>query len=242
MVTVEAHYRDHMAPVYTWMAGGLAAAFDAGAAELEGLALPSLPHDLAIDLGAGFGMHSVPFARKGGRVLAIDSSQELLNSLARSAVGLPVQLIKDDLLEFQSHVTEAPQVVLCMGDTITHLPNLSSVERLVEMVAREIASNGTLVITFRDYTMPLVAEQRFVHVRSDNNRILTCFLEYEADVVNVHDVLHERDGDQWRMTVSSYKKLRIEPEELDNLVRRLGFEVQRQVGMRGVVRLVCRDA
>jgi 2-polyprenyl-3-methyl-5-hydroxy-6-metoxy-1,4-benzoquinol methylase len=224
------------------MAGGLEAAFEAGATELASLALPSLPHHLAIDLGAGFGMHSVPFARKGGRVLAIDSSQELLNSLAQSAVGLPVQRIKGDLLEFQSHVTEAPQVVLCMGDTITHLPNLSSVERLIEMVAREIASNGTFVITFRNYTVPLVAEQRFVRVRSDNTRILTCFLEYEGDVVNVHDVLHQRDGDEWRMTVSSYRKLRIHPEELSNFVQRLGFDVQRQVGMRGMVRLVCRDA
>jgi len=240
MTTVEAHYRDHLAPVYTWMAGGSEAAFEAGAAELDELALPFFPHQLALDLGAGFGMHSIPFARKGGRVLAIDTSQELLNSLIQSAAGLPVSAIKDDLLEFQSHLTEAPQVVLCMGDTITHLPSHSAVERLVEKVAREIASGGMFIITLRDYTVSLVGEQRFIPVRSDNTRILTCFLEYEDDAVHVHDVLHQRDADGWKMTVSSYKKLRIIPEELSHLIQRLGFDVQRQVGLRGMVRLVCR--
>jgi 2-polyprenyl-3-methyl-5-hydroxy-6-metoxy-1,4-benzoquinol methylase len=242
MATVQAHYRDHLAPVYIWMTGGLEVAFEAGRAELESLALPAHPGQLAIDLGAGFGMHAVPFARKGGRVLAIDSSQELLSSLALSTTGLPAQVVHGDLLEFQSHLTDPPDVVLCMGDTITHLPDLSSVKRLVKAVAAAIASRGTFIISFRDYAVPLHGDRRFILVRSDGERILTCFLEDEEDTVRVHDVLHQRDGEAWRMSISSYRKLRISPEALIDLARSSGFDVQRQVGLRGMVRLVCTKA
>jgi hypothetical protein len=88
----------------------------------------------------------------------------------------------------------------------------------------------------------LEGDHRFILVRSDAHRILTCLLEYEEDAVKVHDVLHERDGEAWRMSVSSYRKLRISPETLIDVVRSAGFDVQRQPGMRGMVRLVCTKA
>jgi hypothetical protein len=51
-------------------------------------------------------------------------------------------------------------------------------------------------------------EPAIIPVRSDERRILTCFLEYEEDTVVVHDILHERSGDIWDTRVSSYRKLR----------------------------------
>lgn len=45
---------------------------------------------LAIDLGAGFGMHAVPLARAGWRVVAVDASPILLAELAILSEGLPV--------------------------------------------------------------------------------------------------------------------------------------------------------
>lgn len=48
------------------------------------------------------------------------------------------------------------------------------------------------LLSFRDYSVPLQDEKRFIPVRSDEGRILTCFLEYSEDSVLVHDILHER--------------------------------------------------
>lgn len=239
MATVEAHYRDHLAPVYAWMAGGMDAAWGAGAAELDELALAPRPGDLALDLGAGFGMHAVPLARRGVSVLALDSSGQLLDALERSAAGLPLQTVRDDLLNFPRHLPQSPRFILCMGDTITHLPSAASLERLAVMAASEIAPGGVFVISFRDYSQALVGDKRFIPVRSDNDRILTCFLEYEPDVVSVHDMLYQRTGDAWEMTVSSYQKLRVRPDPLIEHLRSLGFSVERQTGTRGMVRLVC---
>jgi hypothetical protein len=60
--------------------------------------------------------------------------------------------------------------------------------------------------------------------------------------VRVNDILHEREGSQWKMSVSAYDKLRITPEWLDDLLRRSGFAVTRDVNASGMLRFVARRA
>ena len=58
----------------------------------------------------------------------------------------------------------------------------------------------------------LTGTARFLPVRADDQRILTCFLEYGPSHVTVHDLLHEREaGGAWRLQTSAYRKLRLSP-------------------------------
>jgi 2-polyprenyl-3-methyl-5-hydroxy-6-metoxy-1,4-benzoquinol methylase len=242
MTSVTEHYAHHLAPIYLWMAGGAEAALQAGAAEIEQLNLPLVDGASIVDLGAGFGMHAIPLARKGARVVAIDTSAELLGSLERLAGSLPVQGVEADLLTFQSHITQAPAAILCMGDTITDLTDRGDVESLIERARAALPPGGMFVLSFRDYSVPLVDDQRFIPVRSDTDRILTCFLEYEPQVVVVHDILHERTAGGWQTRVSHYRKLRLSPNALIESLESSGFSVRREAGMRGMVRLLGRIA
>lgn len=74
-----------------------------------------------------------------------------------------------------------------MGDTITHLADLGAVESLVERASIALRPGGMLVISLRDYTVPLTGDDRLIHVRGDETRALTCFLEYEPQFVRVHE-------------------------------------------------------
>jgi hypothetical protein len=107
-------------------------------------------------------------------------------------------------------------------------------------VASALQANGHFIVTFRDYSTALTAGQRFIPVRSDENRILTCFLEYSDTHVTVHDVLHEREASKWKMRVSSYQKLRLAPAWLVHILESFGFRVRRESGMAGMVRLVAQ--
>lgn len=240
MPTVTEHYATHLGPIYVWMAGGPEAALQAGAAEVEALNLPTAPGAVVLDLGAGFGMHAIPLARRGARVTAIDTSAELLHALTELGANLPVEAVNDDLLAFPRHITEAPSAILCMGDTITHLSEIGAVESLVASASVALPPGGWFVVSFRDYSVPLIGDQRFIHVRSDDTRILTCFLEYEPETVVVHDIVQERTPEGWQTRVSHYRKLRLSPEQLIVSLRSSGFNVRREAGMRGMVRLVAQ--
>lgn len=238
MTSAQAHYATHLAPIYLWMAGGAEVALQDGRAEIQSLGLQLAPGSQVVDLGAGFGMHAIALAQAGMSVLAIDSSASLLRTLEELRGDLPVRLACDDLLEFAAHLEGPPDAILCMGDTITHLPDTDAVASLLQRAAQALPSGGGFVTTFRDYSVPLHGDQRFIPVRCDNARLLTCFLEYEAEAVIVHDILHERTAEGWVTRVSHYRKLRLEPELLADQMRAAGFEVRRGEGTRGLVPLI----
>ncbi len=232
------HYEHHLAPVYLWMAGGPQAALQAGRAEIEALALPLGPGSCVVDLGAGFGMHAIPMAQAGASVVAIDSSPLLLRTLDELRGATPVRGICDDLLAFPIHLTEAPDAILCMGDTITHLPDAGAVASLVQSAAAMLRRGGSFVVSLRDYSEPLLGDRRVIPVRGDDLRLLNCFLEYQAASVLVHDILHERTADGWNTRVSHYRKLRLATGHLLALMESAGFDATREAGVRGLVRLV----
>ena len=100
-----------------------------------------------MDLGAGFGMHAIPLARAGARVIAIDSSEQLLGELGRLAGDLQVTIVHDDLLSFRAHVNGRADLILCMGDTITHLPEHTNVDFLIQEAAECLVPGGRFVMT-----------------------------------------------------------------------------------------------
>jgi len=220
------------------MSGGLDAAVGRGDTEIEKM-LPNLSHgSQAVDLGAGFGMHSIPLARRGCAVLAIDTSSYLLEELKGHAGTLPITVVEDDLLAFQRYLNVPADVILCMGDTLTHLPDRASALKLFARAAESLRPGGTFISTFRDYTSASVGNGRFIPVKSDADRILTCFLEYAADHVDVHDLLHERNGDSWQLKVSTYRKLRLHPEWISASLHERGFSLRSEPGPSGMIRLI----
>jgi len=181
----------------------------------------------------------LPLARRGFTVVAIDNCQKLLDELRARSGSLAVAAHNADLVEFRAFVTGQPQVIVCMGDTLTHLPALSAVESLLRAAAESLPRGGVFAATFRDYaTRTLEGEQRFISVRADDARILTCFLEYQDQQVTVHDLVHEKENGRWRQSISSYPKLRLAPEWVASRLRELGFSVKRDATQSGMARIV----
>ena len=239
MVSVREHYDSHLGPVYGWMIGDFEVATTAARAELRGAALPEGAGRVAVDLGAGPGAHAIALAEAGYAVTAIDTCAELLEELRARAGHYAIRCVNDDVLRMRHHCRGALDVIVCMGDTLTHLTSPQSVEQLFEAIAGALRPGGVFVATFRDYqTRTLEGVERFIPVRQDDRRMLTCFLEYHETTVTVHDLLHERTDAGWTLRVSSYSKLRLGPESARATLDRLGLVATLDAGPKGMVRLV----
>jgi SAM-dependent methyltransferase len=238
MNAVTDHYAHLLAPIYLWMAGGAEAALEQGTADLARLGIARTQGAAALDLGAGFGMHAIPLARLGYAVTAIDSSPLLLSELEQLGDGHEIRTVRADLLDFRAHHAAPAALILCMGDTLTHLSSVADVERLCSEVADALAPEGRFIATFRDYTHPATAEARFILVRGDAGRVHTCFLEEEPERMLVHDIVHERQGTGWSMRVSRYPKLRLDPALVVRALETRGLEATRQSGPRGMLQIV----
>jgi SAM-dependent methyltransferase len=238
MNSAVSHYETHLAPIYLWMAGGIEHALSLGRSDLSAfLERPGV----AVDLGAGFGMHSFPLARARFEVLAVHASQRLLAELRRHGVGLPVTAIDADLLDLAAYLRQPVDLVLCMGDTLTPLQSTSQVERLMRNVARSLRRGGQFVATFRDYRDLPLGDRRFVLVFSNSQRILTCLLEAMPARIRVHDIIHQRVQDGWSMKVSSYEKLRLAPDTMVRAATGAGMRCRGEPGPRGMVKIVAES-
>ena len=163
----------------------------------------------AVDLGAGCGFQSIPLARLGFAVTAIDIDGKLLDELRRHAGEADIATVRGDLLDFERHVQGPIELAVCMVDTLVHLESKAAVKELFAKVHRALEPGGRFVITYRDLSREALELDRFIPVRADESAILTCFLEYEAETVKVHDLVYRKLGGEWTFAKSFYRKLRL---------------------------------
>lgn len=218
------HYTRLLARHYSWMFGMSFAAMAGTQEKLLRRAGATLPRT-AIDLGAGPGFQTYALSALGaGEIHAIDTSADLLAELEIHCRACPVQTHQGDLMEFAGIVDEPVDMIVCMGDTLTHLPDADSVETLFETMAGALAPGGRVVLSWRDLSAPPAGTDRFISVRADANRIMTCFLEDLGETVQVHDLVHVREGDGWRLEKGAYPKLKLALFRVEAGLRRAGLE------------------
>ncbi|GAB2930797.1 class I SAM-dependent methyltransferase [Streptomyces mayteni] len=245
------HYDRLLAEHYTWMLGGdpagLAATQRAFLADL-GVA-PGPAGTVAVDLGCGPGHSSLALAALGfDPVFAVDLSAPLLAELAAQAAEEPaVRTVRSDLRGALPALVRpgSAAIVVCLGDTLTHLPTRGDVAALLGEIAHALAPGGRAVLSYRDLTVPLTGTDRFLPVRATEDRIMTCFLEYPDDfddyTVVVHDLVHRRGPDgAWTLHTGSYRKLRLAHGWVLDQCRTAGLRVVHDApvpagGMRTVV-------
>ena len=209
MPTVEEHYNRLLADVYSWMYGGWDASLARYTEFFTARGIAPRGSKRAVDLGAGCGFQAIPLARLGFSVIAIDLDRKLLAELERHKDDADVETVCADILDFRRHAPKPAELIVCMVDTLLHLDSQAAVARLAADVFAALEPGGTFIATFRDFTVESKELERFIPVRSDDNTVFTCFLEFEPDTVKVHDLVHRRTNGRWDFAKSFYRKLRL---------------------------------
>jgi hypothetical protein len=240
MASVKNHYNNLLVPYYSWICGGSELKFEENRKFFQSHDIRPALSGVAVDLGAGSGFQSIPLAKSGFKVIAIDLCHDLLMELKAHGEGLSVQTIEDNLLNFTKHIPQNIELIVCMGDTLTHLQTMQEVKILLGDACQALEYNGHLILGFRDLTAELKKLDRFIPVRSDSKNIFTCFLEYEKDHVRVNDIIYERTGNQWVMKKSYFRKLRISPQWMNESLQKTGFTIEKHAIVNGMETIIAR--
>ena len=239
MTNIEEHYACLLARHYTWMQGGHDAQVPANVRQFTALGFSAGNGMRALDLGCGSGFQSLALARLGFDVTAIDTSASLLDELRVQPDAERVTPICGDMRDASLYTARGPfHLAVCMGDTLTHLNSRDEVEALFRSVRAALEPDGTLVLGFRDLSRELSGLDRVFPVRSDTDRIMTVFLEYEPNHVAVHDLIYVRENGAWTFAKSAYKKLRLSAERIVELLKTIGFRNVSQSVERGFSTIV----
>lgn len=232
------HYENHLASVYSWMSGD----FDLRQKEfsdfLKEQNIFPMSSQVAIDLGSGHGIQSYALAKSGFKVWAVDFNKHLLDELKKNCEGLDVTAVEQDMRLITKHEDLNPELLVCCGDTLTHLENESDIERFIDYSCDILKAGGKFILSFRDYSEKRVGNERFIPVKSDATRIMTCFLDYSPTHVVVSDLIYQFDGSTWHQKVSSYNKFRISEDEVVEFLENNNMRIVYTKAVNGMITLV----
>lgn len=226
-MTTKKHYESHLGNFYTWMLGD----WEKKSQEFKSFLIQKnlIPKfsKKAIDMGAGNGMQAIPLAELGYEVTAIDFNPQLLSELNQNVKNrsLPMQLVDGEITNFSLWKDINPELILCCGDTISHLDSFEEIKAWMEQCYTILLPGGKFILSFRDYSKTLQDQERFIPVKSDENRIHTCILDFSDKNILVTDLLYEKINGDWQMSVSSYRKVRITVAIIHNYLKEIGFRV-----------------
>jgi hypothetical protein len=224
-MTVKEHYDNHLGYFYSWMMGD----FDKNVEEFGQFCTDNgiIPKSskIAIDLGAGNGIQSIALSKLGFDVKAIDFSSQLLDELESKTGNNPIVVINEDIRHVRNHNMPNPELIVCCGDTLTHLESIDEIRTLIYDCFNILSSEGKILLSFRDYTNELHGASRFIQVKSDSDKILTCFLEYFPKKIRCTDLFFELSDGKWIQKVSSYYKTRVSKHQVIEILKKIGFTI-----------------
>jgi hypothetical protein len=238
MATVSEHYDKVLSDIYSWMFGGFEIAIQRNSDFFNKHHLSPDGSGVAIDLGAGCGFQSIPLAKAGYSVTAIDIDAKLLNELNYNCAELRINTVQDDLVNFDKISPKGAKLIVCMTDTIVHLESKEKVISVFDKVSQALENDRKFVLTFRDLTHELEDLDRFLPVKSDENTIFTCFLEYEPDTVKVHDIIYKKTIGRWELFKSFYRKLRLSESWITQQLSNCGFKKIESSGENGFITVI----
>lgn len=240
MVSAEEHYDKHLGKFYSWMIGEISENIQNQKSIFQKFGIVPRKSSYAVDLGCGNGIQSIALVSLGFSVCAIDFNDTLLNEFRGCADSEKIHIFRDrieNVLKYAEQrlagfevsdgsASEYAELIVCGGDTVAHLESFDVLEKFIEDCASSLCIGGKIFLSFRDYSEELKENARFIPVKNDENRILTCFLEYFSEYVSVTDILYEKKESRWDQKISSYRKLRISVEQMTSLLLRKNFKIE----------------
>lgn len=211
MSSVKSHYDNHLGNFYSWMVGDFHQKQQLQESLFNELGVIPSGNRQALDLGAGHGLQTVSLLNLGFNVTAVDFNQPLLNELNQRALG-KATVVNDDIKNVSRFVSLQPELIVCCGDTLTHLESLSEIEIFLSGCSQILSPGGKLVLSFRDFSTMEVGSKMEIPVKTDETRKLICQLECSETRVAVTDILSEKKQNNWVETRSTYYKTRVSRE------------------------------
>lgn len=239
-MTVKEHYDNHLGNFYSWYSGD----FDTNKELFKQFCIRNKIRPSgsthALDLGAGNGVQSFALAELGFKIKAIDFNNQLLAELTSRNTNHALEIVDDDIRLISKYVAFRPELIICCGDTLPHLESFDEVKKILQDSHDILTSKGKILLTFRDYTTDLQDTSRFIPVKSDSERILTCFVEYFSDKIRVTDLLHEFENGMWVQKVSSYYKIRITREMISDYLFDCNFDIIANLSENRMINLIAQ--
>ena len=177
-----------------------------------------------LDLACGTGSMSIPFMKKGYRIIGVDLSEEMLEIASNRLfeAGNSFSLLKAKMQEFE--LPEKAEACICCLDSINHLNNINDVLATFKNVYDSLNNGGLFVFDINTVYKhnEVLADNTFVFDEDDY------YLVWDNEAVNGRTVrilldMFILNGESYDRFSEEFEETAYSVEELSNLLNKVGF-------------------
>ena len=177
-----------------------------------------------LDLACGTGSMSIPFMKKGYRIIGVDLSEEMLEIASNRLfeAGNSFSLLKAKMQEFE--LPEKAEACICCLDSINHLNNIDDVLATFKNVYDSLNNGGLFVFDINTVYKhnEVLADNTFVFDEDDY------YLVWDNEAVDNRTVrilldMFILNGESYDRFSEEFEETAYSVEELSSLLNKVGF-------------------
>ncbi|MBD3407984.1 MAG: methyltransferase domain-containing protein [Candidatus Lokiarchaeota archaeon] len=185
-----------------------------------------------LDIACGSGRHAIELASRGAYVIAFDNSSSMIQqakNFADSANSSPRFLILE-MLEMEKEVSESFDLALCLGNSLALLNDWNEVEHVIRTVRNLLNQEGKFIFQTLNFTEIIKNDFRLFPLKrgytpSGKEIVFGRFFDHDTNSQQTHLIMSSfvKTGKEWTVTSSKQKILRIQKENIEEILLRAGF-------------------
>jgi sarcosine/dimethylglycine N-methyltransferase len=189
-----------------------------------------------LDLACGTGRHSVALTLKGAEVVGVDNSEVMISRAEKHAASNSVspKFILGEMADFQSLVPGKYDLIICLGNSLALLDDLSGVESVLSSIHTSLTETGFFIAQVLNFEEILGSGFRYFpqkggKMESGEDVVFSRFYEH-TDPPNsstlVMSAQMKVDG-AWTSLVSTQKVLNLNENLMKRYLAQAGFRETR---------------
>ena len=197
-----------------------------------------------VDLGCGSGGHALHWGEMGYNVTGIDSSKDMIALAKKKAESLEIDIefVCSPILDFPSKIEEPVDMVVCLGNTLPHILETQTMEKLFRDTVLKLNPMGIAVVHLLNYERILETQRRDFPVKScfmdESEYVFIRFYDYHQQNLLFNLVSISKEKDTWNSTSISMYHYPWRLEELKEIARNAGFKTVMEYGDFGFAEFV----
>lgn len=199
--------------------------------------------DPILELACGTGRVSIPLAKEGFRVTGIDISDSMLAEAKKklSQASVSVELVKADVRDFD--LGKRFSLIIFPANSICHLLTLKDLEACLRCVRRHLERSGRFIIDVFNPRLDILLRnpsQKYPHSEypdpgGKGTIVVTETNMYNsASQINTIKLFYSLPGREEKVVEELHMRIYF-PQELDELMKYNGFQIEEKFGDHGLV-------
>ena len=179
----------------------------------------------SVDVACGTGLHAILLSKMGIKTTGVDISETMLRQaeLHGRDMNVEVAWLQSSMEELKSNLNEKYDSLFCIGNSIPHILDKSSLEKTFKNFYDVLNPGGLLVIQLLNYKKIYDTKNRIVGIHREKDTEYIRFYDlYPALIFNI--LIINWEGNKGEHNLQSTELYPYRKEELEGSLHKEGFK------------------